>query len=115
MDENISAETRTGTDYWTPDYAADCLARWRASGLSMTRWCREQGLSMHRLSYWKNRDGAAGGDASENAGFVALCPPRPAAGQRDSGVAVALPGGPEVRLQRGFDQEVLRSALKALT
>ena len=34
---------------------AEQVARWQLSGLSQAQWCREQGLSLTRFSYWQRK------------------------------------------------------------
>ncbi len=78
-----------------------------ASGLSVTAFCREQGISTSLLYRWRQRfPGRAPAVAS---GFVELRPvDRPAAG---SGVAVVVDGGWRLEVEPGFDAATLEQVL----
>lgn len=44
---------------WREDDAREALAAWRASGLALSRFERETGLSSNRLRWWKRKAGEA--------------------------------------------------------
>jgi hypothetical protein len=50
------------------------IAQWRASGQSVTQFCRHQGVPVHRLSYWKRQAErvARSEDAQAVSEFIAL-------------------------------------------
>ena len=75
------------------------VAKWRASGLSMAAFCREQGLPYWQLVQWRRRlDGSAGGRA--------LVPVVVAAEGRAMTAEVILPGGVVLRVDTRGPGEV---------
>ena len=97
---------------WSADDARERVARWQASGLRMTTWCREHGIPLHRLSYWHNRFKR---QAAESAGgFVALKPEAAVAPARGHGIVVELPSGVSLRVVTGCDMAVLRAVVETL-
>jgi transposase len=50
MAENTSEDKRTGHNEWHERMAAQ-----ERSGLSVRRFCQQQGIAEHRLYYWRKR------------------------------------------------------------
>ena len=61
---------------WSREEAEVLLAAWRASGVSLARFCRERGVAAHRMVYWQKRVQVLAGQtaAAELGGFVQLPP-----------------------------------------
>jgi hypothetical protein len=82
---------------------ASRIEQWQASGLSMSRWCREQQVSLVQLSYWRKKS------QPKEGGFIEL---------RDSevteaGISIEL-GAVRVVLNRRFDSAALKQVLQIL-
>lgn len=63
---------------WNPEEARRSLERWRASGLSLTEYARQQGVTSNRLWWWKSRLGRDLGRAVPPDGLLSagsLCLP----------------------------------------
>ena len=81
------------------------LEQWRQSGQKGAAFCREHGLSVWQLHYWRRR--LAG---EEPSGSVVFARVRSVGG---SGVRLRL-GGLELELEPGFDEGTLKRLLRAL-
>ena len=93
------------------------LAHWRASGQSQAAYCREHGLTDHRFRYWKRcfqPEGVAD-ESSDPGRFLPVQLVSRSATSVDSGITVRLPTGLGLELRNGFDAEVLRSVVQALS
>lgn len=84
------------------------LARWRASGLSCSRFAREHGLSPSTLYRWSQQSGV---DAP-GPGFAEV---RVVGGFRVATLEVQHPGGCVVRVTGAVDEAQLTSVLRALS
>ncbi len=99
----------------------DALSAHSSSGMSLKRYCREQGLIYHQAVYWRRRLAVIAGDATEAApapgvptfSLVELSAP-PAQPPPDSGVAIEY-GRCRISLKAGFDPSVLSRALSVLS
>jgi len=95
------------------------VEQWRTSGQSQAAYCREHGLSDHRLRYWKRciLPEAVAEEFSGSEGFlpVQLVSNSTAPATVDSGITVRLPTGLGVELRCGFDTQALRSVVQALS
>ena len=92
---------------WTKAHGKDLVAQWKASGLSQAGFCRANGLSDRRLSYWIKDTTTT---PRTDIGFVELRPE-----PRRVGLRLQLPGGMHIPLESGFDPEVLRAVVGALS
>lgn len=114
MDLSIPTFTApTGT--WDRNTGAAAVSAWRASRLSQSAWCRQQGISDHRLSYWKCRLGADPGMSTEptrSAEVIAFSPlvARP----EHSGLEVVVGADIRITVHAGSDLVLLRSVVEAL-
>lgn len=93
-------------DYWR----AIC-DRQATSGLSIARFCREEGVPAWKFHYWKRRL-AESASSSREPIFRELRIEENAAAEAP--IEVAFPGGAIVRLRTGFDEEALRRAARVL-
>jgi hypothetical protein len=80
-----------------------------ASGLSVSAFCRDQGISASLLYRWRRRCPADPAPSAANGGFVELRPvDRPAKG---SGVALVVDGSWRLEVEPGFDVTTLEQVL----
>jgi hypothetical protein len=77
---------------------------WRASGASAAVYAKHRGYSASSLIRWSER--------AQKQGFVRV-EVVPSAGRRPTGLVVTV-GGVEVRVEPGFDAELLRTVVDAL-
>ena len=91
---------------------------WRAicerqaeSGISIARFCREEGIPAWKFHYWKRRFAESASSVGEPV-FRELRIEESAAAEAP--IEVAFPGGAVVRLRAGFDEEALRRAMRVL-
>ncbi len=84
--------------------------RWRRSQLSVTAFCRREGLDPRRFYRWRRC--LAARDAKD-AGWVPVHVLTELTAS-DSILEILLVGGPRVRVPRGFDAATLRQVLAVL-
>jgi transposase len=88
----------------------DRLDRFATAGLSVTAFCRSEGISSQAFYYWKHKLAApAKAPAAEQPRLLPvrlLAPPTP--------VEVVLPDGPVLRLAPGCDLAFVRCLVAAL-
>lgn len=104
------------------------VAAWRASGQSAVKFCEGKSFSVHSLRRWSSELGARRSTAEsvtvskarEKNPRLARAVIRPEAGgdvagtsPKDAGVTLAI-GAVQVRVERGFDPEVLRTVIESL-
>jgi len=96
---------------------------WRASGLSGTAFCRARHLRPQRLHYWRERLGYSvrvnipkSSPVAESSppadGFVQIVVRYP--GSSKSTYVDIIVGGAVIRVQPGFDHDLLRAVIMAL-
>ena len=96
---------------------AQLVAEFEASGLSRREFCQKHGLALGTLDGYRKRLRQARGEGGGGSRWVAveLCGRNQAAGSaRDSGLAVALPGGRRIEIGRGFDANTLQQVVRLL-
>jgi hypothetical protein len=83
---------------------------WEASGASAAAWCRENGISYHRLQYWRRRQKVLG-----NGSQVAIIPPKASFCEivSQDGLTAEI-NGVRLHLERGFDPSLFRDAIAAI-
>jgi hypothetical protein len=101
------------------------------SGLSIAAFCRREGLTPHTFRWWRQelarRDCQAATDRADPApgpstdlvlrsAFlpVRVVPDEPQTPPGTTPIEIALPGGPTVRVTRGFDPQALDAVLAVL-
>lgn len=93
---------------------------WQTSGLSGAAYCRQQGLRPQRLHYWRERLGypikvvaearrTTVSSSSVTSGFVEMVVGPPATTDVD-----IIVGGARIRIQPGFDRDLLRAVVATL-
>lgn len=93
---------------------------WQASGLSGAAYCRQQGMRPQRLHYWRERLGypikvvaearrTTVSSSSVASGFVEMVVGAPPTTDVDIVV-----GGARIRIQPGFDPNLLRAVVATL-
>jgi hypothetical protein len=96
----------------------ELMADYERSGKKVSQWCEEVGCTRDAFNYWRYRvriqesetehDGASSPARWLRADVPSrTAPPTP-------GIAVAV-GGVEIKIVRGFDRELLREAVEALS
>jgi hypothetical protein len=86
------------------------LARFAKSGLSVTAFCRTEGISSQAFYYWKHKLAAQG--AAPDSEQTRLLPVQLLA--QPAPVEVVLPHGPVLRLAPGCDLAFVRRLVAAL-
>ena len=81
------------------------LRQWERSGKSKAAFCRERNLSQWSFHYWAKR--LKERQAAGSGGFIRV------EAKATSGIRLRLPSGLEIELESGFDEEVLKSLLRA--
>jgi len=101
------------------------LAQFSASGQTQTQWCREHGLPVHQLTYWRSRLAARAG-AVQKLGRsdqgTSWCGVRVVDAAPDSSAAQSSPratltvraGGASIEVGADFDAALLRAVVQAL-
>ena len=95
--------------------AEQVASKYESSGLSRVEFCRRQGLSLATLARY--RKWRAQGKAAPGNRWVAVevsADRQTQESQRDSGLAVALPGGRRIEVRCGFDCHTLVQLLSVL-
>jgi hypothetical protein len=87
----------------------DEVARWRASGQSAAAYCASHGMSEQSLRRWRNE--VEGRPSSRAPGFVRI----EVARRPPSRVLTLEVGRARVRVEAGFDAELLRDVVEALS
>ena len=101
------------------------LAQFSASGLTQTQWCREHGLPVHQLTYWRSRLEARAGAAPKLNGnghgtswygvrLVDAAADSAAAQSSQRATLTVRAGGASIEVGRGFDAVLLRAVVQAL-
>ena len=92
---------------------AQLVSEYAASGLSRSAFCQKHQLALATLTRYLPQARTASVASTHPASFLAVelenTPRLP-----DSGVALLLPGGRRLTLQRGFCPDTLRQVLSAL-
>jgi transposase-like protein len=100
MAENTFEDKRTGHDEWREQMAAQ-----ERSGLSVRRFCQQQGIAEHRFYYWRKQPMRF---ALVDRGAER---PEPAPGTE---LELVLVTGEQLRIGAGVQAATLRMVLKAL-
>jgi len=88
---------------------AERIENWRASGQSITAWCRENNVTYFSFLYWRKRlDPSWKAEKEKQASFVQLTDE-----STDTGIAVSV-GSCSIRLSRGFDEASLAKCVDVL-
>ncbi|HEV2473580.1 MAG TPA: hypothetical protein VGS41_12980, partial [Chthonomonadales bacterium] len=107
----------------------DSLSMWRerlqgfsTSGLSITRWCDQQGITNRQFRYWRKKvERQYGPSVSKASASTRLARPewlpvevvaakRPSTGCPDSAISIHV-GGAQIEVKAGFDAGLLRSVV----
>ena len=88
------------------------VAEYEASGLGRTAFCQQRGLSLSTLSRYRRRRQQTACEGANGKGWLAVeVSGASAIGGGVSGLAVALPSGRRIEIDRGFDAETLKRLL----
>ena len=66
------------------------IAHWQQSQLTQIAYCRQEGLSIHQLKYWRKKLEPRGETSARRSAFVPL---QLAPGVRDDALRLTLPNG----------------------
>lgn len=88
------------------------VSGWETSGMTMRAYAQQVGVRAQRLSYWRLRLRRPGVPAAADTDFVEITP---RVVPSHLGVVVELPGGVYLRIEAGFDPQVLRAVVTALS
>ena len=91
--------------------AEQLVGEYEASGLSQVEFCRKQELSLATLARYRKRQAQVNPVPGNRWVAVEVSGAGPA---RESGLAVALPGGRRIEVGRGFDARTLAQLLGVL-
>jgi len=110
------ARPRECRKYWREADAAAVLDAWRASGLRLSEFARERGLSSKRLMRWRRRLEPAGAVSTAVAFHPVQLLGLPQTGRdaRADRIEIALGSGCEIRVPSGFAAEDLALVLDVL-
>jgi hypothetical protein len=100
-------------NYWREPDAEQVLAVWAQSGLTLSAFARQCGLSVRRLTRWKKRLEASGGPRFHPVEVVGEQPVRGEA-TSDSGVELVHASGHRIAVRRDFDPHTLCQLLEVL-
>lgn len=103
--------------YWRESDARVVLDAWRASGLRLSEYARQQGLSPKRLIRWRRRLEVAGSASAPMAFHPVQLLGLPESGRAVSGagrIEIVLGDGCEIRVPQGFAAEDLSRVLDVL-
>jgi len=98
---------------WTADDAQRALEAWRASGLSLPAWCRQEGVAYERVRRWRSQL-ASGPRRPQTA---ALLPVHVLEGDRSGdvlGFELELPRGLRLHVPATFDETSLARLLRVV-
>lgn len=90
------------------------VAEFETSGMGRTAFCLQRELSLSTLARYRNRQEHRVRKATEGKRWLAVevsGSAQTARGQRDSGLAVVIPGGRRIEVGRGFDADTLQRLL----
>lgn len=92
------------------------VAEYEASGLGRTAFCQQRGLSLSTLARYRRRQELTAGGAAEGHWLAVEVPGSVpvAGGEEASGLAVVLPGGRRIEVDRGFDGDTLQRLLTVM-
>ncbi len=113
MDEQTG--TAVGQRRRSPAEITQVLAEYKASGLSRAAFCRQAGLSLATLAWYRKRQ--APDKTASGSRWLAV---EVAGGQKgagigpSSGLALTLPGGMRIEIGSGFDPHTLTQLLNVL-
>ena len=108
-----SGARRRTTSRWTERDAQQALRAWRASGLSLAAWCRQQGLRYERVRRWRSQ--LASGRRRPQT--PVLLPVDVTESERPAevpGFELELPRGLRLRVPSAFDEASLVRLLRVV-
>ena len=109
--QRSGARGRAATSRWTKRDAQRALEAWRASGLSLPAWCRQEGVRYERVRRWRTQ--LASGRRSQTA---ALLPVDVTESERAEmpGFELELSRGWRLHVPSAFDEASLARLLRVV-
>ena len=98
---------------WTERDAQGALATWRASGLSLAAWCRQEGIGYERMRRWRSQRGSE----ARGSQTAALLPVQVLESERATdgpGFELELPRGLRLHVPSAFDDASLARLLRVV-
>lgn len=92
------------------------VSEFKASGLKMTLWCSNNGINLEQMKYWmrKFKKFSTAAASSPAKTFVPLTTIEPTSSVAGPPLIVRV-GNARIELQSGFDPQLLRKAVEALS
>jgi hypothetical protein len=109
----MDQSTRVRRPHRRQDEIAQLVSEYAASGLSRSAFCQKHQLALATLARYLQQAGAAAVAPTNTSSFVAV-ELSAASGALDSGVALVLPSGRRLAIQRGFCPDTLQQVLSVL-
>ena len=115
MDQDTSALSKSDQKPAREDAATrwrKLIEQQRESGLPVSAYCRERGLSAASMFAWRRRL-SRGAEMFKPVKIVSSSI-RSASEKSDSAIELCLPGGGHLMVRRGFDRQLLLDVIDAL-
>ncbi|XOK63494.1 IS66 family insertion sequence element accessory protein TnpA [Paenibacillus elgii] len=91
------------------------IEAYKASGLTMVTWCSTNQVNLEQLKYWTRKlKKIASSDIVSSARFIPVTVTELAAPLASSSLVIHV-GPASITLQKGFDRQLLREVVEALT
>lgn len=91
------------------------IADYKASGLTMAAWCSANQVTLEQLKYWTRKlKNIASSDPVSTARFIPVTVTELAAPLAPASLVIHV-GPASITLQKGFDPQLLREAVEALS
>jgi hypothetical protein len=91
------------------------IAAYKASGLTMAAWCNANQVTLEQLKYWTRKlKNIASPDPVSTARFIPVTVTEPVAPYAAALLVIHV-GPASITLQKGFDPQLLREAVEALS
>ena len=88
------------------------ISEWRASGLSVAKYCRSTGIPVWKFRYWRDKTKRCGGKSRRRGAFLEMAFTEDSASTGK--LVVELSSGVLIRLEAGFDSADLEKVLRTL-
>lgn len=91
------------------------IAAYKASGLTMAAWCNANQVTLEQLKYWTRKlKHIASSDPGSSARFIPVTVTESGASLAPASLVIHV-GPAIITLQKGFDPQLLREAVEALS
>ncbi len=107
------ARGRGATLRWTARDARRALEAWRASGLSLPAWCRQEGVAYERVRRWRSKL-ASGPRRPQTAALLPVQVLETERGMDGPGFELEFPRGLRLHVPSAFDEASLARLLRVV-